>query len=504
MDSLDLKLPGYMVYCVIIACLGSFSNGWVIGSANVPGEVTHACENGMSHVANSAFPDCLPMNDALWGFAVSAFCVGGLIGGLSGGTIQTKFGRKKTIIFNNIGWIIGAVLIGASVSPAMFIIGRILCGLSCGLGSLTTPTYVGEISTVKGRGTMGTCNQFAIVIGILLASVVGLPLAYVPLWRINYAIVAIPAIAQFFLMPGCVESPRYLITQNRLEEARANLQRLRPNANIEREFFEQVEGILGTFAAKAVTNINELEAVKSAEKDSFDKTNLEDGAAPMEAKPQGDDDFVHPTLNMIQIFQDPIIRKIAITVILLHVIQQLIGMNAVMYYSTTIFKMSFDAEMSKYMAIVTTVVNFVSTIVSLILVDRMGRRPLLLIAEAGACIFSVLLIIGYVYNIGALLVVSVFGYVLSFAVGVGPIPWMVTSEMSPVYASSAVGSVATAVNWAMNFLIGQCFPVIFARIQGYSFAIFAVIAALAFVFTFFRVPETKNRSIEAIVKSFES
>ncbi|GAA5804897.1 general substrate transporter [Helicostylum pulchrum] len=494
MDSLDLKLPGYMVYCVIIACLGSFSNGWVIGSANVPGEVTHACANGMAHVANSAFPDCLPMNDALWGFAVSSFCVGGLIGGLFGGTIQTKFGRKKTIIFNNLGWIIGAILIGASVSPAMFIIGRIFCGLSCGLGSLSTPTYVGEISTVKARGTMGTCNQFAIVIGILLASVVGLPLAYVPLWRINYAIVAIPAIAQFFLMAGCVESPRYLISQNRLEEARANLQRLRPGANIEREFFEQVEGILGTSAARAITNVNNMDKVE--EKD-IDNSKLEDGV-------QEGDNEMHATLNMIQIFQDPIVRKVAVTVILLHVIQQLIGMNAVMYYSTTIFNMSFDADMSKYMAIVTTVVNFVATIVSLILIDRMGRRPLLLIAEAGACIFSVLLIIGYVYSIGALLIVAVFGYVLSFAVGVGPIPWMMTSEMSPVYASSAVGSVATAVNWAMNFLIGQCFPVIFAEIQGYSFAIFAAIAALAFVFTWFRVPETKNRSIEAIVKSFET
>ncbi|KAG2233956.1 general substrate transporter [Thamnidium elegans] len=494
MDSLDLKLPGYMVYCVIIACLGSFSNGWVIGSANVPGEVTHACANGMAHVANSAFPDCLPMNDALWGFAVSSFCVGGLIGSLFGGTIQTKYGRKKTIIFNNLGWIIGAILIGASVSPAMFIIGRIFCGLSCGLGSLSTPTYVGEISTVKARGTMGTCNQFAIVIGILLASVVGLPLAYVPLWRINYAIVAIPAIAQFFLMAGCVESPRYLISQNRLEEARANLQRLRPGANIEREFFEQVEGILGTSAARAITNANNMDKIE--EKD-FDSTKLEDGV-------QEGDDAMHASLNMIQIFQDPLIRKIAITVILLHVIQQLIGMNAVMYYSTTIFNMSFDADMSKYMAIVTTVVNFVSTIISLILIDRMGRRPLLLIAEAGACIFSVLLIIGYVYSIGALLIVAVFGYVLSFAIGVGPIPWMITSEMSPVYASSAVGSVATAVNWAMNFLIGQCFPVIFAKIQGYSFAIFAAIAALAFVFTWLRVPETKNRSIEAIVKSFET
>lgn len=142
------------------------------------------------------------MNNALWGFAISSFCVGGLIGGLFGGFIQTKFGRKKTIIFNNIGWIIGAILIGASISPAMLIVGRICCGLSCGLGFLATPTYVGEISTIKARGTMGTVNQFAIVIGILLASVIGLPLAKVPLWRINYAIVAIPAIAQLFLMPS--------------------------------------------------------------------------------------------------------------------------------------------------------------------------------------------------------------------------------------------------------------------------------------------------------------
>lgn len=498
-DSYDLKLPGYMVYCVAIACLGSFSNGWVIGSANVPGEVTHACENGMAHVANSAFPDCLPMNDALWGFAVASFCVGGLFGGLFGGHIQQKFGRKKTIIFNNIGWIIGAILIGASVSPAMFIIGRICCGLSCGLGSLSTPTYVGEISTIKGRGTMGTCNQFAIVIGILLASVIGLPLAYVPLWRINYAIVAIPAIAQFFLMASCVESPRYLISQNRIEEARANLQRLRPGANIDKEFFEQVEGILGTSAAKAITNLSVDTNSEIKKNESYDESNLEDGVVA----PEGDT-VRRENMNMIQIFVDPLIRKIAVTVLLLHVIQQLIGMNAVMYYSTTIFKMSFDNNMAKYMAIVTTVVNFVATIASLILIDRMGRRPLLLIAEAGACIFSVLLIIGYVYSIGALLVVSVFGYVISFAIGVGPIPWMITSEMSPVYASSAVGSAATAMNWAMNFLIGQCFPVIFAKIQGYSFAIFAAIAAMAFVFTYFKVPETKNRSIESIVKSFES
>ncbi|KAI9481343.1 MAG: major facilitator superfamily domain-containing protein [Benjaminiella poitrasii] len=494
MESLDLKMPKYMVYCVVVACLGSFSNGWVIGSANVPGEVTHACENGSAHVSSGAFPDCLPMNTSLWGFAVSAFCVGGLIGGLFGGNIQTKFGRKKTIIFNNLGWILGGLLQGVAVNPAMFIVGRILCGLSCGLGSLATPTYVGEISTIKARGTMGTCNQFAIVIGILLASVVGLPLASVPLWRINYALVAIPAIAQFFLMSGCVESPRYLVSINRIEEAKESLQRLRPNTNIDKEFFGMVEGQLGTAAARAITGIDSASISKDDAK-SFDDQ-IEDGVVTGE-------EGVRESMNMIQIFKDPLIRRIALTVLALHVIQQLIGMNAVMYYSTTIFNMSFSAEMSKYMAIVTTVVNFASTVLSLILIDRMGRRPLLLIAEAGACLFSVLLIIGYVYNLGALLVVSVFGYVLSFAIGVGPIPWMLTSEVTPVYASSAVGAIATAMNWAMNFLIGQCFPIVFEGIKGYSFAIFAGVAALAFAFTYLKVPETKGRSLEDIVKGFE-
>lgn len=97
------------------------------------------------------------------------------------------------------------------------------------------------------------------------------------------------------------------------------------------------------------------------------------------------------------------------------------------------------------------------------------------------------------------MVVAVFGYVLSFAIGVGPIPWMMTSELTHVYASSAVGLVATAMSWAMNFLIGQCFTAIFERIKGYSFAIFAGIAALAIVFTYFKVPETKGRCLEDIV-----
>jgi MFS family permease len=472
------------------------------------------------------------------GFAVASFCVGGLIGGLTAGPLQTQVGRRKAIILNNLGYISGGILIGCSVHEAMFIIGRVLCGFGCGMGSLSIPTYIGEVSSIKARGAMGTCNQFFIVIGILLSSVIGLPLAYVPLWRVNYAIVAIPAIAQFFLMSTCVETPRYLISVNRIDDAKHSLQKLRGKYNVDKEFYGMVEGYYGTAAAQSMTHyqgpppdeekkhIEESDNVAvpsspprpvaaTVPTDHPEAIRDTDNLTTTQAVSHDDDDFDnsagevvapvshHDVMSVWQIFTDPVIRRIALTVIFLHAFQQLVGINAVMYYSTTIFNLAFDASMSKYMAIVTTVVNFVMTAVAVALIDRMGRRPLLLIANFGACLFSILLVIGYVYEIPALLVVSVFLYVASFAIGIGPIPWLLTSELTPTYASSAVGAIATCVNWAMNFLVGQCFPVVFARIAGYSFAIFAVISAIAFAFTLIFLPETKGRSLEDIVKGFE-
>ncbi|OAD00041.1 hypothetical protein MUCCIDRAFT_147650 [Mucor lusitanicus CBS 277.49] len=490
-SSLNLVYPKYMLFCVVVASLNFFCIGWVTGSSNLPGTITHACENGIAHAQTPLLPDCLPMNDAWWGFAVSSFCVGALIGGLSGGYIQTKFGRRKTIFYNSFGYTIGGILIGCSTSPSMFVVGRIICGLSCGLGSLTVPIYVGEISTVKSRGVMGTINQMMTSTGILLSCIIGLPLSTVPLWRVSYAIVTVPALIQTILMPFCTESPRYLVSINKIPEAKASLQRLRPNASIDMELYTMIEGQLGLGAAieapplstpplptppPVYSNGNSSNLIKEA------KTSM----------------------NMIQIFRDPLTRQVAVIVILIHCLQQLIGINAVMYYSSTMFTKAFNPDMSKYMAIVCSAVNFLLTVVSIFLIDRTGRRSLLLASQAGACIFTVLLTIGYVHSINALMVLSLLSYVAFFAVGMGPVPWVLISELSPVYASSSVGSAAAAMNWAMNFLIGQCFPIIFSRIQGYSFLIFAIIAFNTLLFTYFKVPETKGRSIEDITAGFQA
>ncbi|KAG2202720.1 hypothetical protein INT46_003228 [Mucor plumbeus] len=528
-SSLDLTYPKYMLFCVVVASLNFFCIGWVTSSANLPGTITHACKNGIAHIENSMFPDCLPMGDALWGFAVASFCIGALVGGLLGGYIQTKLGRRKAIFFNSLGYTIGGILIGCSTSSSMFIVGRIICGLSCGVGSLTVPIYVGEISTVKTRGVMGTVNQIMTTAGIVLACIIGLPLSTVPLWRINYAIVALPALLQTFLTPFCIESPRYLVSINRLVEAKLSLQKLRPNSNVDMEFYAMIEGQLGSNAAMETFSnpatiigvCSEADYFKVESRNSkTEMTTAINTQQPMETplctpplptpppmymenRRSNSTEEANTPMNMIQIFCDTLIRQVALIVILIHCFQQLIGINAVMYYSSTMFTLMYSPEMSKYMAILCSIVNFLLTVVAIFLIDRIGRRSLLLVSQAGVCIFAVLLTIGYVYNISVLMMLSIFGYVAFFAVGMGPIPWVLISELSPVYASSSIGSSAAAMNWAMNFLIGQCFPVIFSKIQGYSFLIFAIVAIVTLIFTYFKIPETKGRSIEDITIEFK-
>ena len=269
-----------------------------------------------------------------------------------------------------------------------------------------------------------------IVIGILLANVIGLPTSIVPLWRLEYALVAVPAVLQLFLSYTIVESPRWLVSQNRIDEARHALTRLRgKKANIDGEFYEIVQGQLGSAAAASVahnpeTTTKPIARTERGDDEEESLRGVDDSAVGPLPDEGGDADGQQESLSMIGILRDPLIRHITFIVLTLHFTQQWIGMNAVMFYSTTIFSDAFDPDMAKYMSIATMGVNFVVTVLSVLLIDHMGRRPLLLMAEAGCVLFSMLLVIGYALSIPALLVLSVFLYVASFAIGIGPIPWV--------------------------------------------------------------------------------
>jgi MFS family permease len=416
----------------------------------------------------------------------------------------TKIGRKKTLVVNNIGWIIGAILIAFSTNPAMFTIGRVFCGISCGLGALATTTYVGEISTINGRGAMGSMNQLLVVIGILLSNLIGLPLANVPLWRLNYALVAVPAIAQALLMSMCVESPRYLVSQNRLQEAKVVLQKLRPNADVSNEFQEIVAGQRGSEYSEVPTDSkagnNELAPLQQGTEKTMSQEfgaeeSAEIGVSPHEKSVEA--------MSILQLFKHRVVRIITFTVIFLHCTQQLSAINGVMYYSTTIFLSAYDAQTSMYMAIGTSALNLVCTLIQVALIDRVGRRVLLIASQAGACLFCITLVIGGYFVINELLVASVFLFVASFAIGLGPIPWMITSELSPTYAASSMGAIATCANWTMNFLIGLVFPTMMDSLNSFSFVIFGCILFVSTIITILFVPETKGKPIEQVYAEYD-
>ncbi|KAF9083314.1 Solute carrier 2, facilitated glucose transporter member 2, partial [Mortierella sp. AD031] len=192
-------------------------------------------------------------------------------------------------------------------------------------------------------------------------------------------------------------------------------------------------------------------------------------------------------------------KGLAVLGILIHFFQQASGINGLIYYSTTFLGDVFGAGNSKYITVGVSCCNLLSTLTSVFLIDRTGRRTLLLISFAGVSFSSILLVIGAYCDVGILVVVAVFLYTAAFAIGLGPIPWLLLSELLPTYALSSASSVATAVNWGTNFVIGLIFPSLNKGLGNATFILFAAITAFGFLYTWFFVPETRARSIEEIM-----
>jgi MFS family permease len=406
-----------------------------------------------------------------------------LAGGLSGGLVQNIFGRKRTMFISNIFFILGALLLGLTYHQAQFIVGRIIIGFACGLGGVVAPTYLGEISSIKGRGTMGTMYQLLIVVGILISNLIGLGLSTAPKWRILLAINGIPALIQLFMLPSLVESPRYLVSQNRLEEARASLQKLRgAGSNIEHEFADIIQLLLGRGSSTTA------------------RPNTDSAFEEYKNDPEAAATGAGATKNYSigRLFSSEC-RGLALLGILIHFLQQASGINGLIYYSTTFLGDVFGAGNSKYITVGVSCCNLLATLASVALIDRTGRRTLLLISFAGVSLSSILLVIGAYVDVGVLVVVAVFLYTASFAIGLGPIPWLLLSELLPTYALSAASAVATGVNWGTNFIIGLVFPSLNRGMGNATFILFAAFTAFGFFYTWCFVPETRPRSIEEIM-----
>lgn len=466
MEGEKKQITCYLLFSLSTAVIGSLQFGYNTGVINAPEQKLRAFFNNtwMERYGEPINPG---MCTIVWSLAVAIFSVGGMIGSFSVGVIANKFGRRKSMILVNVLALIGGSLMGLCTlcsSFEMVIAGRLVIGLFCGLFTGLTPMYVGEVSPTPLRGAFGTLHQLGVVLGILIAQIFGLEaiLGSDKLWPVLLSLTILPAILQCVLLPFCPESPRYLlINLNQEEQARKALVRLRGYEDVGKDMQEMKEESAKTQMEKKVT--------------------------------------------IPELFRSSAYRQPLLIAIMLQLSQQLSGINAVFYYSTGIFE-SAGVTQPIYATIGAGVVNTVFTVVSLFLVERAGRRTLHLIGLGGmaisALVMTIALLLKDIEALRYLSIAAIFAFVAMFEMGPGPIPWFIVAELFSQGPRPAAMAVAGCSNWTANFLVGISFPKLEELCGPYVFIIFFIFLVVFFIFTYFRVPETKGRTFDEIARGF--
>ncbi|XP_054271345.1 solute carrier family 2, facilitated glucose transporter member 1-like isoform X1 [Macrosteles quadrilineatus] len=466
-------LNGRLVFAVAAAALGSsFQHGYGTGVVNAPQKLI---EDFIRNVlANRTSEPVSNINQStvtlIWASAVSIFCVGGMIGGSMVGFVANTFGRKGGLLLNNILVFASALLQGFSKyanSYEMIIAGRFLIGINSGLNAGLAPMYLSEIAPVHLRGAVGTTYQLVLTISILISQILGLSsmLGTEDLWPYLLAVIVLPAIFMVATLPVCPESPKYILTGKGQElEAQRALAWLRGTIEVQDE-------------------MDEMRAENEQMK-------------------------LVPKVTMREMIVNPTLRIPLTIAMVIMIAQQFSGINAAMFFSTSIFK---EAKLSDTNAQLATLlmgtVNVLMTLVSLVLVEKAGRKTLLLIGFGGMFIDTILLTIGLVtvdqYTwVSYFCILFVLIFVIMFAVGPGSIPWFLVTELFNQSARPTAASIAVTTNWTANFFVGLGFLPLQVLMGGYVFLIFVVLQGLFTFFVWKKVPETKNKTIEEISSMF--
>jgi SP family galactose:H+ symporter-like MFS transporter len=396
---------------------------------------------------------------------VSGVLAGAAAGALLGGRLADLFGRRRLLIVTAIIFGFGGIACAAATSPAILVLGRIVVGLGIGLASGTVPVYISEVSPADARGWQVSLFQLAITVGILLAYLVDYAFASIQGWRWMFGLAVVPAAIFGVGMLFLPESPRWLARRGHQQEALAVLARIR-----------------GTSDASA-----EMEEINRSLAHADEHGRLSDLFAPS-------------------------VRPALVVGIGLAVFQQVTGINTVIYYAPLIIQSAGISSASG--AILATagigVVNVLMTIVAMWLIDRMGRRPLLLVGIAG--MVATLGMLGLAFHMSGkstalvwLAVISMMVYVASFAISLGPIFWLLISEIYPLKIRSSSEGLAAAFNWGSNLLVSLTFLTLLQMIgSARTFWIYGLFAVAAWIFSYFHVPETKGRTLEEIEEFWRS
>lgn len=467
MDSSGKKVTVQLMLAVGTAVIGSLQFGYNTGVINAPQKIIEMFLNETWFDRYSE-PITKTSLTTLWSISVSIFSVGGIFGSFSVGLFVNRFGRKRSMLFANGLALIAAALMGFSKmgsSWEMLIIGRFVVGLYSGLSTGFVPMYVGEVAPTALRGALGTLHQLGIVVGILMAQVFGMEplMGNASLWPFLLGFTFIPAVLQCILLPFCPESPRYLlINKNEENKAKNVLKKLRGTSDVSSDMQEMKEESRQMMRERKVT--------------------------------------------ILELFRSPLYRQPILIAIMLQLSQQLSGINAVFYYSTSIFEKAGVAQ-PVYATIGAGVVNTAFTVVSLFVVERAGRRSLHLLGLLGMAGSAVLMTIALALLdqmkwMSYVSIVAIFSFVAFFEIGPGPIPWFIVAELFSQGPRPSAFAVAGFSNWTANFIVGMCFQYVLDLCGPYVFVIFTVLLLSFFIFTYFKVPETKGRTFDEISAGF--
>lgn len=467
------RINPYVVLLTLIATLGGLLFGY--DTAVINGAVgslkAYFVNPRFADLANPAQANAA---NSLLGFVVSSALIGCIIGGLMGGWVSTRIGRKRGLIIAAVLFLISALGASAPEFPfapighggpgymANFVFYRILGGIGVGLASMLSPMYIAEIAPPKVRGNLVAWNQFAIIFGMLVIYFVNYGISRSGSgdawlnsigWRYMFLSGSIPAGLFLLLLILVPETPRYLMLKGDESGARAVLDKLVTKEESERELSEIRASLSEHHSGKMF---------------SF-------GALVI---------FIGLMLSMFQ---------------------QFVGINVVLYYATDIFQgMGMTTNASLLQTIIVGAVNLTFTVVAILTVDRFGRRPLQIV---GALIMAVsMTALGSAFWLGGrgmLALVSMLVYTAGFAVSWGPVTWVLLSEIFPNQIRGKAMALAVAAQWIANYLVSWSFPILDKNPylverfhHGFAYWIYGVMSIVAALFMWRMVPETKGRTLE--------
>jgi len=453
----NLGSPGYVLIVCLVAALGGLLFGY---------------DTGVINGAIGPLKAHFSLNANQEGWATGCALVGCALGAAGAGVLSDGLGRRRVLIVSAILFFISAVGTALPRDVATFIIFRIIGGIGVGAASMSSPMYIAEISPARIRGRMVSVNQFAIVTGFLVVYFVNYFIALQgdsawneqAGWRWMFGSEVLPALLLLVLLFFVPESPRWLTKQGRGDEALAILARVDGSNHAKTELLE----------------------IKDA--------------------------IAHESGSLKQLFQ-PGMKIVLVIGIVLAVLQQVTGINVFLYFGTEIFKkMGSETNAALLQTVIVGAVNLSFTVVAIWTVDRLGRRPLMMIGSAGMGISLLAMgLAAYCLKTELWVMAFILGYIACFALSVGPVTWVILSEIFPTRIRGRAMAIATVCLWVANYFVSQTFPMMDSDPlliekfhHAFPFWLYGVFCVVLLIFVWRFVPETKGKTLEEIERHWQS